>query len=61
MVKIVTKYEKEQIEDNDGQNEMRKKKGECGDDNIKGLPPKDKCLWASWLQCVKFMHGKGDK
>jgi DNA-nicking Smr family endonuclease len=21
----------------------------------------DKCLWALWFQCVKFMHGKGDK
>ncbi len=34
MVKIVTKDERGHIEDNDGQNEMGKTKGECGDDNI---------------------------
>ncbi len=61
MVKIVIKYEREYIENNDGQNEMGKTRGKCGDDNIKGLPPKDKCLRALWLQCVKFMRGKGDK
>jgi hypothetical protein len=42
MVKIVIKYEREHIEINDGHNEMGKTRGECGDDNIKGLPPKDK-------------------
>ncbi len=44
MVKIVIKYERGYIETNDRQNEMGKTRGECGDDNIKGLPPKDKCL-----------------
>jgi hypothetical protein len=49
VVKIVIKYEREHIENNDGQNEMGKTRGQCEDDNIKRLPPKDKCLEALWL------------